>query len=100
MRTVVSIALALMLSCSVVGASEVGDRFPDFTLKDLHNQPVRWGAFQGRSVIVNLWMTTCPPCVKEMPMLQELQNHYASRGVVVIGISADEKPRTAAKFAG
>ena len=35
-----------------------------------------------------------------MPMLQQLQNKYASRGVVVIGISTDEKAGTAAKFAG
>jgi len=48
---------------------------------------------------VNLWMSTCPPCVKEMPMLQQLQKKYANRGVVVVGISADEKAGTAEKFA-
>ena len=32
-------------------------------------------------------------------MLQQLQNKYASRGVVVLGISTDEKASTAARFA-
>ena len=32
-------------------------------------------------------------------MLQQLQNKYGSHGVVVLGISTDEKASTAAKFA-
>lgn len=95
-----SLAVAiLLLACAVVSASEVGDRFPDFTLKNLSGREVSWQSFQGKIVIVNLWMTTCPPCRKEMPMLQQLQNKYASRGVVVLGISADEKASTASRFA-
>jgi peroxiredoxin len=95
-----SLAVAtLILACTVTNASEVEERFPDFTLKNLSGREVPWKTFQGKVVIVNLWMTTCPPCRKEMPMLQQLQNKYASRGVVVVGISADEKASTAAKFA-
>jgi peroxiredoxin len=89
----------LILACAVASASEVGERFPDFNLKDLSGKEVSWKMFQGKVVIVNLWMTTCPPCRKEMPMLQQLQNKYASHGVVVLGISTDEKASTAAKFA-
>src|SRR5262245_54418752 len=95
-----SVAVAtLLLACAIVSASEVGDRFPDFTLKNLSGREVAWKTFHGQVVIVNLWMTNCPPCRKEMPMLQELQRKYASRGVVVVGISADENANTAAKFA-
>jgi peroxiredoxin len=91
--------VTLILACALAGASEVGERFPDFVLKNLSGREVSWKTFQGKIVVVNLWMTTCPPCRKEMPMLQQLQNKYASRGVVVVGISADEKARRAAKFA-
>ena len=90
---------ALILACALAGASEVEERFPDFVLKNLSGREVPWKTFQGKIVVVNLWMTTCPPCRKEMPMLQQLQYKYASRGVVVVGISADEKASTAAKFA-
>src|SRR5262245_16753888 len=99
MKQLSRIVAALVLACAVLNASEVGDRFPDFTLKNLSGREVSWKTFQGKVVIVNLWMTTCPPCRKEMPMLQHLHNKYARQGVVVVGISADEKAATAAKFA-
>jgi peroxiredoxin len=89
---------ALILACSLLNASEVGDRFPDFTLKNLTGREVSWREFQGKVVVVNFWMTTCPPCKKEMPMLQQLQNKYADRGVVILGISTDGQARTAASF--
>src|SRR5690349_16631471 len=99
MRRLSLTILALILTCAIVNASEVGDRFPDFTLKNLSGHEVSSREFGGKVVIVNLWMTTCPPCRKEMPMLQELQNKYASRGVVVVGISADDNAGTASRFA-
>jgi peroxiredoxin len=99
MRQLSLVIATLILACAVSTASEVGDRFPDFTLKNLSGREVSWKSFQGQVVILNLWMTTCPPCRKEMPMLQQLQNKYASRGVVVLGISTDEKASTAARFA-
>jgi peroxiredoxin len=93
------IMAGLVLACAVVDASEVGDRFPDFDLKDLKGHAVSWRQFQGKVVVVNLWMTTCPPCKKEMPMLQRLQDKYANRGAIFVGISTDALARTAAKFA-
>jgi peroxiredoxin len=99
MKQIVSIVAGLFLACVSSSASEVGDRFPDFVLKDLKGHTVSWKQFQGKVVVVNLWMTTCPPCKKEMPMLQGLQDKYASRGVVFVGISTDANARTADKFA-
>ena len=99
MKRLSFLVATLILACAAANASEVGERFPDFVLKNLSGRDVSWKTFQGKVVIVNLWMTTCPPCRKEMPMLQQLQNKYASRGVVVVGISADDKAGTAAKFA-
>src|SRR5215471_1764747 len=99
MKRTVAIVAGLILACAVLHASEVGDRFPDFELKDLKGHAVSWKQFQGKVVVVNLWMTTCPPCRKEMPMLQGLQDKYSDRGVVFVGISTDANARTADKFA-
>src|SRR5262245_36613816 len=99
MRQLSLAVTVLILACTATNASEVGQRFPDFTLKSLSGREVAWKSFQGKVVIVNLWMTTCPPCRKEMPMLEELQRQFARRGVVVVGISTDEKASTAARFA-
>src|SRR5262245_39096906 len=99
MKRIVNIVAGFVLACVSSNASEVGDRFPDFKLKDLMGRVVSSEQFQGKIMVVNLWMTTCPPCKKEMPILQRLQDKYATRGVIVVGISADDSMKTAEKFA-
>jgi thiol-disulfide isomerase/thioredoxin len=46
-------------------------------------------AFRGKVVVLNLWATWCTPCIKEMPMLDRLQQQLESVGVVVIALSLD-----------
>lgn len=47
----------------------------------------------GQPLLVNFWATWCPPCVKEMPLLDQLaqeQNQLGAQGVRVLGIAADK----------
>ncbi len=39
--------------------------------------------------IVNFWATWCGPCREEMPVLVQVQQDYADKGLVVIGLSMD-----------
>jgi thiol-disulfide isomerase/thioredoxin len=40
---------------------------------------------KGHVVLVNMWATWCPPCVREMPSLQALHAEFHERGLVVLG---------------
>jgi thiol-disulfide isomerase/thioredoxin len=42
------------------------DGFKEFSLKD----------FKCKPVFLNFWATWCPPCIAEMPSIQELYNEY------------------------
>jgi thiol-disulfide isomerase/thioredoxin len=47
---------------------------------------------RGRPLLINFWATWCPPCVKEMPMLDTFARAQASRGTAgwqVIGLAVD-----------
>jgi thiol-disulfide isomerase/thioredoxin len=46
-------------------------------------------AYRGEVVLVNLWATWCPPCVKEMPTLAQLQKDFAGQKFRVVAISVD-----------
>ncbi len=61
-------------------------RVADDTLQHLHE-------FEGKVVVLNLWATWCPPCLKEMPTLDRLQASYKDRGLVVITLSDEPQER-------
>jgi thiol-disulfide isomerase/thioredoxin len=46
--------------------------------------------FDGKSRLVYVWFTDCPPCVKIGPELVALQEKYGSRGFTVVGLNADQ----------
>lgn len=68
-----------------------GTAAPDFTLPILGGGNVSMSAMKGKVVVVNFWATWCPPCLKEMPVLNELHAAYKSEGVEVLGLSLDEE---------
>ncbi len=75
------------------GENLVGQRRPDFALADAGGGAVAAESFDGRVMLVNFWATWCTPCTEEMPMLQQLQQEYAHRGLAVVGIALDEPAR-------
>ena len=67
-----------------------GKPAPDFELSTLDGKKVKLSDLRGKAVLVNFWATWCGPCKIEMPWLADLQTKYASKGLVVLGISVDE----------
>jgi peroxiredoxin len=66
------------------------------TFPDADGRPQPLAQWRGRPLVVNFWATWCPPCVEEMPDLQQVREAYRDRGVEVIGIGIDSATRIAA----
>ena len=65
-----------------------GDRqkMPALALVSLQGEPVNLSAFAGKPVVVNLWATWCPPCVREMPVLQQAQAAHPGIHFVFVNV--------------
>lgn len=63
---------------------------PGVVFKDIGGGQVALDQFRGNVVMLNFWATWCAPCVKEMPMLDDLQEDYGERGLRVVAISQDQ----------
>ncbi len=45
--------------------------------------------FRGRPLLINYWATWCPPCIKEMPVLDAFAIEQGAISVAVVGIALD-----------
>jgi thiol-disulfide isomerase/thioredoxin len=45
--------------------------------------------FRGKVVILDIWATWCPPCIKEIPDFIKLQEKYREQGLEIVGVSVD-----------
>lgn len=59
------------------------------TFIDASGRQLSLADYNGKAVLLNYWATWCPPCVKEMPALSELQKKYGAAGLAVVTISQD-----------
>ena len=58
-----------------------------FNFKDTKGKVHRLEDYKGKWVLINFWATWCPPCLEEMPALQQL--HETRKDLVVIGIAME-----------
>jgi cytochrome c-type biogenesis protein len=63
---------------------------PDVIFQDLQGNKVDLASMKGKVVLVNFWATWCDPCRAEIPILINLQQQYASKGYVTLGVAMDD----------
>ncbi|HZW02714.1 MAG TPA: TlpA disulfide reductase family protein [Anaerolineaceae bacterium] len=67
----------------------VGATISDFTLVDLAGETVQLSDYRGQVVVLNFWATWCPPCIEEMPLLEQYYQDNKDR-LVVLAINYEE----------
>jgi cytochrome c biogenesis protein CcmG/thiol:disulfide interchange protein DsbE len=75
-----------------------GELAPDFVLPRLDGTVQKLSNYRGNVVLVNLWATWCPPCIEEMPLLDQIAREYGPRGLVILGIAGDEDREAVERF--
>jgi cytochrome c biogenesis protein CcmG/thiol:disulfide interchange protein DsbE len=75
-----------------------GDSAPEFSIRADNGRTVTLPDFGGKVLVLNFWATWCPPCVQETPSLSAFAAAYASKGVVVLGISVDKDEKAYRAF--
>jgi peroxiredoxin len=66
-------------------------RAPSFELPNLNGEKIRLDSFRGKTVILNFWSKTCPPCLEEMPSVAALGHAlHARNDVVLLTVTTDE----------
>jgi peroxiredoxin len=96
-------AAALTLACllGMAGCGEVPEKAtvgltaPDFTLVDLEGTTWKLSDLQGQVVLVNFWATWCPPCLEEMPSMENLYRTMPKDSFTMLAVLYKDDPAAA-----
>ncbi len=53
---------------------------------DFDNKLQKLGELKGKVVVLDFWATYCPPCLEEIPHLNELQTKYGANNLQIVGL--------------
>lgn len=65
---------------------------PDVQFLLLDGSKPRLADLQGSPVLVTFWATNCTECIREMPLLEDLHERFAARGLNIIGVAMPYEP--------
>lgn len=68
----------------------IGRAAPSFNLAGTGEKHLSSAGLGGKVVLLYVWFTGCPPCIKEAPELARLQREFRAKGFEVVGANADE----------
>jgi len=87
-------------SGGITVVKKVADRKEAPVIKGIgvDGKPLSSADFAGKTIVVNVWGSWCPPCRKEAPALQQVSEDYADKGVRFLGIDVRDNPAAAKAF--
>ena len=77
---------------------EEGEPAPQFALRDPDGNAHRLADFRGQVVWLNFWATTCAPCRRELPIMQQLAEEFQDEGLAILAINLGESSGAALDF--
>ncbi len=72
---------------------------PRFNLVDAESgKMVDSVSFEGKAKLVIFFATWCPPCMREVPILKQLQEEFGDEDFVVVALSVDRRVGDVQRF--
>lgn len=68
---------------------EAPKALPEVSFQGGDGQALSLSAFRGKTLLVNIWATWCPPCRHEMPTLDRLEGRLGGPAFKVVTLSID-----------
>jgi peroxiredoxin len=88
-KCIATLVFALMLAGPAL-AHDVGDQAPSFAAPSLvGSEKLSLSQYKGKIVYLDFWASWCPPCLKSLPLLEELRVEFAGKNIQFLAINLD-----------
>lgn len=88
-KALAGLFLAFAIAASAQAQVGIGDIPPDVLGTDRHDNDVHVSAFRGKVVVVSFWASWCTYCLKELPVLEKIQQVIGKSRIEVIAVNID-----------
>lgn len=75
-----------------------GEPMPYFNIADLEGNVINTENTKGKVVVFNFWFASCPPCIQEIPELNDVYEKYKNNDAVVFAAVTFEQEEKIAQF--
>jgi len=89
-RIIILIIAVFSLNINAETVLELGDSPPNYLGKDSDGEDVTLENHKGKIVVISFWASWCSPCLKELPILENIQNKVGTDKIKVIAINFKE----------
>lgn len=70
----------------------VGQPAPDFTVSTLAGDVFQLSDHRGEVIVLDFWATWCLPCLKTMPLVDEIVGEFPDQKVRLVAVNMEEQP--------
>jgi thiol-disulfide isomerase/thioredoxin len=70
---------------------------PTMRVERIDGKLIDLSMFRGKVILVNVWATWCPPCARELPLLERLSDIVRSEPLEIVAVSIDASGRDVVK---
>jgi len=95
---VLTLGLVTTSCTSEAAEAQLSKPAPDFQLQNLDGQSISLNNLKGKPVLLNFWASWCGPCVSEMPYLQEINDEWSAKGLILLAVNIGDDSSTAEEF--
>jgi thiol-disulfide isomerase/thioredoxin len=90
-KVIVGGLLAWMASAGMAAPLQAGDVPPPWLGYTRDGDAIKVTDFAGKAIVVTFWATWCPYCLKELPVLENVQNAAGKDKIEVIAVNVESR---------
>lgn len=84
--------IVVFFCLQLFACSNVGETAPEFEFTTIDGEYISSESLEGKTIVLNVWATWCPTCIREIPDLNKLVTKYQNDTSVVFLALCDDEP--------
>ena len=88
----------VLITLGMSAGSKPREAAPNFNATTTAGEKFNNSSLKGRVVLLEFWTTWCGYCLQEAPLVEQLNDEFAAKGLVVLTINVGESKKTVKKY--